>query len=191
MKTARIERAFNKVRDELQSLGLIYEGVYLDKVELVVSPLPIWAVGAYGFVYDEGVPFLGRLVGFEEGKIYIPGVMENEPDILTDVIRHEFAHAWACLDKKFMRGRWFKEAFGKPYFSEWRAVEGVSEFEFSSEYLDYASDYALTRPAEDFAETFQLYLKHRNNLKRFNRRPGLRRKLRALHNAIGTKAAEL
>jgi len=43
---------------------------YLDQIELVVSPLP--SFGSAGFIYDVGVSRIQKLVGIEEGVIYLP-----------------------------------------------------------------------------------------------------------------------
>lgn len=187
-----IAYAFNKVRDELEELGLLDDGRYLDRIDLVVSPLPKFLLGgAAGFVYDEGVPFFHRLVGFAEGCIFIPRSMDKQPRMLRSIIRHEFAHAWAWLDKPFIRGAWFRQTFGRPYFAEHRQPEQVADFRRSPHYLTHATDYALTRPREDFAETFELFVKHRRNLGRFRTRPGLFRKLRAVEKAVRGKAREI
>jgi hypothetical protein len=187
-----IQRAFNKVREDLWELGLLADGRYLDRVDLVISPLPIFlAGGAGGFVFDQGVPLLSRLVGFGEGTIYIPRAMEKRPQLLRGVIRHEFAHAWAWLDKRFIRGAWFRAAFGRPYFSEHATPEEVDDFKASPHFATHASDYALTRPREDFAETFELFIKHRKSLAKFRSRPGLFRKLQAVEAAVKRKNREL
>lgn len=190
MKT--IERAYNDVRNELWELGILADGLYLDQIRLAVSPLPrCLCGGAVGFIFDQGVSFLHRLAGFREGTIYIPRYVGRHPKVIRDIIRHEFAHGWAWLDGKFIRGRWFKEAFGKPYFSEHKHVEHPADFRRSEEYNTHATDYALTRPREDFAETFALFVKQRGNLVKFRNRPGLYAKLRAVETAVTSKAKTL
>jgi hypothetical protein len=173
-------------------LGLLDDGRYLDQIDLVVSPLPQFLLGgAAGFIFDQGVPLLHRLGGFKEGTIYLPRAMDKHPRFLRTVIRHEFAHAWAWLDKPFIRGAWFRQTFGRPYFAEHRQPEQVTNFRRSPHYLTHATAYALTRPREDFAETFELFVKHRRNLVKFRARPGLFRKLRAVEKAIRGKAKQL
>ncbi len=167
----RLSRAFNVVRDELREVGLLDDGVYLDQIELVRSPLPsIWTMG---YCFHNGVTWL-RLVGYQPGTIYIPinaPVERSSGYTLADVIRHEFGHAWAWLDRKRIDGPWFKRAFGERY----GFPDGVPAPE-----EDFVSEYAMTRPAEDFADTFMTYLRHRRNLSRFKNQPGLYRKLRAI-----------
>jgi hypothetical protein len=187
-----IEGAFNKVREELWELGLLADGRYLDRIDLVISPIPRFlAGGAQGFFYDQGVPLLNRLVGFCEGTIYIPRSMEKHPRLLRGVIRHEFAHAWAWMDKRFIRGGWFREAFGRPYFSEHATKRKVEDFTRSPHFTNYATEYALSRPREDFAETFELFVKHRRSLDRFKARPGFFAKLMAVERAVRGKAKVL
>jgi len=46
-----VDRAFNKVRNELCEIGLLADGVYLDQIELQVAWLPSW--GETGYVYRD------------------------------------------------------------------------------------------------------------------------------------------
>lgn len=71
----QVETAWHKVRLELEEIGLLYDAGeegdgYLDQIELVVSPLP--SFGSAGYIYDSGVSPIHKLVGFEEGVIYLP-----------------------------------------------------------------------------------------------------------------------
>lgn len=179
-----IERAYNQVRRELEDCGLLADGVYLDSVECEQTLLPSWD-DELGFVFDEAVPWHHRLVGFRPGVIYIP---RNCParahvpgETILDTMRHEFAHAWAAHDPSFFRKRWFRAAFGHGYFDEW----DPPSFDRSS----FASNYACTRPREDFAETFMIFLRSRS-LARFHTRPGLYAKLRAVEAAVFVAANE-
>lgn len=199
-----IERAFNHVRNELCELGLLDDGIYLDQIDLVVSPLPrILAGGAMGFVFDGQFPpparllprlvvnggmRLARMVGFAEGTIYIPAYMEKQTTKLRGVIRHEFAHAWAWLDGKFIRGSWFREAFGRPYFSRMPHKPEPEDFRRSPYYATHPTAYGVTHPCEDFAETFEIFVRDRHNLDRHKPRPGFYRKLKAVEKAVRTKA---
>ena len=116
-KLPMVDRAFNKVRRELEELGLLADGVLLDQVDLAIAYLP--SMGEAGYVYDVGVPFLHRLVGFSPGVIYLPSDVPHRAYVpgntLTDTIRHEFAHAWRYLDPDFFDEDWFVNAFGSEY----------------------------------------------------------------------------
>src|SRR5690606_8536749 len=93
---------------------------------------------------------------------------------LTDVIRHEFAHAWAWRDRPFFRRPWFRDAFGAPYDAP--ACEPKREYE-EDQYVTY---YAAGQAKEDFADTFAVFLRSRRDLGRYRHRRGVYRKLRAV-----------
>ena len=46
-KMTVVERAFNLVRDELLEVGLLEDGVYLDRIELCVAYLPSLKTAGY------------------------------------------------------------------------------------------------------------------------------------------------
>lgn len=202
---AKIEQAYNKTRQELCDLGLLDDGVYLDAIELSpVGKLAALMSGAHGWVYDHKVDFWSKLVGFKDGVIYI--ATDNKTAGLkgaysmTDVVRHEFAHAWYWLDPKFIDGPWFRKAFGCPYHSDpcpfgsevWSVFENhPEEFKRSGYANDYVSPYAMYSSYEDFAETFQFYLRNRNSLTRFKSRTGVYKKLTAVQTAVARKAKKL
>ena len=205
----KVDEAWHKVRLELQEVGLLYnageEGDgYLDQIELVVSPLP--SFGSAGFIYDVGVNRIQKLVGIEEGVIYLPA---DTPQVgympgytLADVIRHEYAHAWYWLEPKFVDAAWFREAFGGSYLGKQRPIDAWRDS--SGEDLDgapamwdrefrkeFVSDYAATRFCEDFAETFMYFLRYRRSLNRFRNRPGVYRKLKSIESIVRRARYEL
>lgn len=192
----RLRRSFGKVRGELAEVGLLADGAYLDAIECVQPGGPDFFWSEAGFVYDEGLPWHGPITGFAPGVIYVP---RNAPvtlytpgGTLDDTVRHEFAHAWAWLDRKTVDGPWFRETFGGRYAEgcdfggKMSAVfmDYPEEFERSSYAGLYASPYAMSAPKEDFAETFMLFLRHRRSLSRFRSRRGLYRKLWAVEAAV-------
>jgi hypothetical protein len=181
----QLDAAFHVVRCELAELGLLDGGRYLDRIDCERTALP--SIETLGFVYDDGVSWLERLVRFQGGVIYIPFNAPVTPRVLggtlRDTIRHEFAHAWAWLDRPFVRRAWFRETFGATYHGDWAAKP---EFDPNR----FASAYACEAPKEDFAETFMLLLRHRRGLDRFASRPGLHRKLRRLERAVAIAARE-
>ena len=183
---ATLSRAFNTVRGELCEVGLIEMGRYLDRIDCLRALLPAWD-NTMGYVFDESVDWLPKLVGYTPGDIYIRFNAAVEPRIpgstLLDTIRHEFGHSWAWLDRKHIEGRWFREAFDGRYGDVWG-----EEPEFDPS--EYVSAYACTRPAEDFCETFMTYLRCRRSLNRFDRRPGVKRKLNAVVKAVSVAANE-
>lgn len=117
-----VNRNWHQVRCELAEVGLLYEpaseddGGYLDQIELQIAALP--SLGEAGYVYED-VGFLERFVGFKPGVIYLPADLPSTAYVpggtLTDVIRHEYAHAWHWLEPDFIDDDWFIKAFGGEY----------------------------------------------------------------------------
>lgn len=183
---ASLDAAFQRARRELNEVGLLQDGRYLDRIECVQAYLPsLW--GELGYVYDEGVAGLTRLVGFRPGVIYIPFNAPTKAYVpggtLLDTIRHEYAHAWAWLDPRFIRGAWFRETFGATYHATWREIPEFDPAQF-------ISAYACVAPKEDFAETFMTFLRYRRSLERFRHRRGLHDKLLAVRRAVAIAAKE-
>lgn len=151
-----MEKAFNKVRGELQNMDLLFEGSRLDKVDCYHERFSAGAlyafVGVMGF-YD-----------FRDQNIHIPAVYPaglfprwyEERDI-KDVLRHEFGHALADRYRKFFRSGIFKAAFGASY-GEKKVFDGG---DWTAEYV---TEYASTMTQEDFAETFMLYMKYKGKM---------------------------
>lgn len=179
-------RAFNRARGDLYEVGLLDDGRYLDRIGYTQSMVPTFS-RELGFVYDRGVPWHHGLLGYQPGIIYVP---LNPPvesivpgNTLLDTMRHEFAHAWAWLDPKFIDLPWFRRAFGARYDDEW---EEEPEFDRA----DFVSEYACTAPKEDFAETFMVFLRRHDSLDRYLGRPGVYRKLKALERAVAKAVRE-
>lgn len=218
----QVNRSYNKVRDELRQVGLLYstededDGGYLDQIELEVAWLP--SLGEAGYVF-ESLPWIHSLVGYREGVIYLPADLPRDAFVpggtLTDVVRHEFGHAWHWLEPEFFEGRWFRKAFGGEYDddsmtpAELWSIKKENEQSFRTlkascrndrELMalmrrsfrnDFVSEYAATRFCEDFAETFMTYLRYRNCLGKFKSRTGLYAKLTAVDKAIAQARSEL
>lgn len=153
---SEMEAAFNKVRKELEKLGLLVDGSPLDGVECYHERFSLGGLsgfrGCMGF-YD-----------FKDRNIHVPAfyppglfpMWYGERQML-DVLRHEFGHALADRYAKFFRGGIFKTAFGASY-GEKKVFDGE---DWESEYV---SKYATTATQEDFAETFMLYMKHKGKM---------------------------
>lgn len=217
-KMDRITRSYNKVRNELYEVGLLADGEYLDSIELEVALLPEIS-GEVGYVYEQ-VPIHLRLLGWREGVIYLPGDVpaldaHMPGGTLIDTIRHEYAHAWHWLEPEFFERPWYEKAFSIPYDDgendplrvwlerkqrnrDFRKAIKACRTESQTANLvarefrnDFVSNYAATHSREDFAETFMLYLKHRNNLQKFSSRKGVYKKLRAVEQAVKTARREL
>lgn len=224
----QVNRAWRTVRRELDDIGLLYaagddprdpdspdgDGRYLDRIELEVASLP--SVGEAGYVFER-VGGLSWLCGYREGVIYLPADLPRRAYVsgstLTDVIRHEFGHAWHWLDPEFFERPWFRRAFGGEYADRETRPSELFEHALETRHRgalarcrsereresltnrlfegEFVSSYAATRFCEDFAETFRVYLRHRRGLDRFASRPGVFRKLTAIRRAVARASREL
>lgn len=77
----------------------------------------------------------------------------------VDVLRHEYGHAYADVNRRRIEMEKFEQAFGCPH-EWWKGYEMVYDPDF------YVTEYAAITPGEDFAEVFWLYLKHRGILRK-------------------------
>lgn len=156
----RLSRATSDVTTQLDALGFYDEPVRQTEVYLV--PFGV----AFGWQYYGTT-----------GEICIPavslarlGALLNRPCIpLRDVLRHEFAHAVADTHRGLIRSKRFRQAFG-----------GSHDTVEASDYNPnrHVTRYAATCPAEDFAEVFMYYVKHKGRLpSRYNTTP-IKRKWR-------------
>jgi hypothetical protein len=186
-------KSLKKVQRELIALG-IFHGL-LDEIELCVSRIPSWAATASGWFYDCGVGKLAKFMGYREDVIYLAQDTVYRADKLQ-IIRHEFAHAWAWRNPQFLQKKWFRATFkrsyfGKPWASRIPWYVRKKAFRSGKYWSTHASAYATYSPAEDFAETFEVFMRHKNNLDRFRARPGFYRKLKAVETAIKNQKKEL
>lgn len=179
-------RAFNRARRDLYKVGLLDDGRYLDRIGYTQSMVPTFS-SELGYVFDRGVAWRYRALGYRPGIIYVP---LNPPvesvvpgNTLLDTIRHEFAHAWAWLDPKFIDLPWFQRAFGACYDDAWAEAPEYDR-------ADFVSRYACTAPKEDFAETFMVFLRRHDSLDRYLGRPGMYHKLKAVERAVARAARE-
>lgn len=149
-----MEKAFNKVRVELQNMDLLFDGSRLDKVDCYherFSVGALYGLAAMGF-YDPEDQNIHIPAAYPPGLF--PWIADRE---MPDAIRHEFGHALADKYRKFFRGGIFKAAFGANY-GEDKVFDGD---DWSDEYV---TEYASTMTQEDFAETFMLYMKHKGKM---------------------------
>ncbi len=203
-----VDQAYNKVRKELAEVGLLSEGLYLDHIEVCIASAP--SDGEQGYLFEDATGW--KSAGYRPGVIYLPSDLPYQPKVpgatLQDTIRHEYAHAWYCTDPEFFRDDWFVKTFGATYNNcnpkprkSWqrqlarsrrylhskkrcRTEKGQVRLWERAYREQFITDYASTCACEDFAETFMFYLKYRNSLGRFENRPTVFRKLRAVERAI-------
>ena len=152
--------AFNKVRNELFSLGILTK-----KIDDVDVEWQEWALGAlinlkWIISYGLGSP---SVMGFctEQNRIYVPEFAWNRNVSVLYVLRHEFGHAYANAYPRLFSSRDFKKSFGDKY-GDYAVYDDTC---YWKEYC--VSDYAATSTQEDFAETFMYYLKHKGRIPKF------------------------
>lgn len=139
-----LNRAVRQVRTELAAVGLWTTKV--SAVDVWLSPVSLRAYGwqHYGTTKDIVIPSV-TLVSLLSG--YRPS--------LVDVVRHEYGHVVADVHRGLIRSSRFTRAF--------RGAHGSSvALPFQRE--GYVTAYAASSPAEDFAETFMVYLRHGGRL---------------------------
>jgi hypothetical protein len=173
---AQLQSAYTDIQRELVRAGLWYQGRPLTRTEVILCAYPppdLW--DAAGFFINETHRFY-KAFGCEPGHIYIPqwvlkpGARQNRGS-LRDVLRHEFAHALAFYYPGLIRRtRTFVAAFEARYDEPWPDPP--------TDPKDFVTDYAMTSPDEDFAETFMVWLRGFSNpnasVTRSRRRPSRR-----------------
>ena len=169
----QLQSAYADVQRELARAGLWYEGARLTRTEVIwcrVPPPDMWDANGF-FINGDHRSY--RSFGYAPGHIYIPVRIPDQGrrqdrGSLRDVLRHEFGHALAYhYPSLIRRRRAFVLAFGAGYDADWTYPPG--------EPYDFVTDYAMTSPMEDFAETFAHWLRDPANpvgrLPRFRRNP--------------------
>ncbi len=180
-----VYKAYNKVRDELIRLGVLWDGSKLDKVDCTyLTVAPIAALGGTMGLYQPETKTI------EFPSVYLPiealwrhlGAKANA----LDVFRHEFGHALADLyPGALKKSGLFRAAFGGVYGEEPAEERGVEGWEDR-----YVSEYATSATQEDFAETFMLFVKHKGKLPApFKGKPVIVKKWKAVAEIVKRVAA--
>lgn len=158
LSEVQLNAALKSVHKEFSDLGIWNPKVKTYHANVYLCNIPrINSVGF--FMHDIGVK--EYLLGYEKGSIYIPSVVLDTVFwincyTLRDVVRHEYAHAFAHYYRRLiMRSAEFKKVFGGQYISY-----NPSEMEDDS----YLTSYAKSMPMEDFAETFMVYVRRKGVL---------------------------
>lgn len=164
---ARLDQANSAVTRELAALGFFDSHVQAVDTYLVQFGFAHgWQW--YGSTGDISIPrvSLSRLSEIWKGRY----------TSLRDVLRHEFAHAIADTHRGLFRSSCFSEAFGAAH--HW-------DFEWEHDPEHHVSVYAATAPAEDFAETFMLYIRHKGVLPTRHETEPIKRKWRFIRRLSG------
>ena len=157
---ARLKRARRTVVAELNSHGLWNGKLAKIPVKLVYfSPYYGWQ--AYGSTGEICIPAISLC---RMRDWYYTTYVS-----LCDVVRHEYAHALAFCFPALIRDKKFKAAFGAPHDSD-----RTSSYTMGI----HLTEYAASSPAEDFAETFMVYLRDGGRLRQCYQTTPIRRKWR-------------
>lgn len=141
-----VDRANRQVTGEMDHLGL-----WSPRLEDVTVWLVPVSLGCYGWFMPEGDIYVPAVTGAQLADLVL-----GHHTRLTDVLRHEWAHALADRRPRLVDTKRFHRAFGGSYESS----EPVREYAPDH----HLTEYAATSPSEDFAETFHFYLRHKGRL---------------------------
>jgi hypothetical protein len=141
-----LDRANRQVTGEMDHLGL-----WSPRLEDVTVWLVPVSLGCYGWFMPEGDIYVPAVTGAQLADLVL-----GHHTRLTDVLRHEWAHALADRRPRLVETKRFRRVFGGTYDSS----EPVREYDPDH----HLTEYAATNPCEDFAETFHFYLRHKGRL---------------------------
>lgn len=181
----QLDWACYDVQKQLANLGLWEESGRLRKVDVYWCPIPQLLVpDALGF-YLNTSGLVWRGLGYRAGHIYIPRwvlaqVWKQERGSLRAILRHEYGHALAfAYPTLIRRSRKFAEAFGAPHDE---GHDGGMWEEHGD--AAFVSNYAQTSPSEDFAETFELFVRYGGKIPVGFRNRILRKKWAFIRDAV-------
>jgi hypothetical protein len=155
LSLSELNTAWTKVWRELDSLGFGCPRLETCQVYLGIID------AAYGYQW-----FGDRPEDRACGDIVLPRValchwldyFNGRPKISAlDILRHEYGHAYADVNRIRIETKRFEKAFGAPH-----DIENSRGFEYDPEY--HITEYAATSTGEDFAEIFWKFLKHKGKL---------------------------
>lgn len=152
-----LSRSWTQVWREIETLG--FDSRKLESCQVRLG----FVHTAYGYQW-----FGDRSNGRACGDIVLPTVslsqwqqyfMGGKKESVTDILRHEYGHAFADVNRRRIETKRFEGTFG---WAHDVAYDGG--FEYDPEY--HITEYAAGSTGEDFAETFWKYLKHKGRLPR-------------------------
>jgi hypothetical protein len=152
-----LNRAWTQVWRELETHG--FACPRLDSCQVYLGVIST----AYGYQW-----FGDRPGGRASGDIVLPSVslshwkdyfQGRDKVSLVDILRHEYGHAYADVNRRRIETKRFEKAFGFPH-----DVEYAEGFEYDPEH--HVTQYAAVSTGEDFAEVFWKFLKHKGKLPR-------------------------
>lgn len=141
-----LTRANWQVTAEMDTLGLWC--TRLDHVGVCLVPV---AFDCYGWFHPDGNIFIPAV-----NLAQLADLFQGQHTRLTDILRHEWAHALADRRPRLVENLRFRRVFGGHYGRQ----EPVQEYDPDL----HLTPYAAAMPCEDFAETFHFYLRHKGRL---------------------------
>jgi hypothetical protein len=148
-----------QVVEEMETLGLWH--ARLDDIDVCLVPL---AFDCYGWYLPDGNIYIPAVTGAN-----LCDLLTGHHTRLTDVLRHEWAHALADRRPRLVEGRRFRSVFGGSYQMQGPVWEYDPDL--------HLTKYAAAMPCEDFAETFHFFLRHKGRLPvRLANKPAIVRK---------------
>jgi hypothetical protein len=141
-----LDRANCQVTGEMGKLGLWNRR--LDDVNVWLVPASFSCYGWFIYGGDIHIPAVN---GAQWADFFL-----GHHTRLTDVLRHEWAHAFADRRPRLIATKRFRSAFGASYDSP----DPVRAYDPDH----HLTRYAATSSCEDFAETFHFYLRHKGRL---------------------------
>lgn len=121
---------------------------HLDEVDVWLVPVSLLC---YGWFEPTGDIYVPSVTG-----VSLSDLVTGQHTRLIDILRHEWSHAFADRRAPLVNSQKFIAAFGGAYES----LDGVGNYRPDL----YLTHYAATNPCEDFAETFQFYLRHKGRI---------------------------
>lgn len=172
LEFSSLERSVNKVRQEFFDIGIL-----TTKIDAVDVFMLMGVKGAIHALTKDTV-FTLFTPGYYNGEVNISEYVFSRYST-SDVLRHEYGHAYADLHPTPFATTSFRTAFGGKY-----ELKRKTEMQLPGRYM---SDYAETDIAEDFAETFMLFIKYKGKLpKKFAKNEFIRAKWEAVEQVIET-----
>ena len=154
-----LELANQQVTGEMENLGLWCPR--LDDVTVWLVPASFSCYGWFMYGGDIHIPAVN---GAQWSDFFL-----GHHTRLTDVLRHEWAHALADRRPRLVETKRFCRFFGGAYDSHGPVREYHPDH--------HLTPYAAANPCEDFAETFHFYLRHKGRLPlRLQAKPVIARK---------------
>lgn len=135
-----------QVVEQMEALGFWHE--CLDDIDVYLVPV---AFACYGWFLPDGHIYIPAVTGAS-----LSDLITGHHTRLSDVLRHEWAHALADRRPRLVDNRRFRSAFGAGYDSPHQVWEHHPDV--------HVTEYAASMPCEDFAETFHFYLRHKGRL---------------------------